>query len=516
MLLIIIILLLLLFFAFGAAIFIQSTGDPAKRAEMLMQTGDLMAANKLINEQLAKDPEDPAALKVAAQLANLKGDQHSRLLHLETLKRSGRFHSEVSNEELYRQLGTIYTEFGRDEEAFESWLQVLRVAPNNTEASLNIGLMAIGNGEFLIAQKYLEKAHLEMPNEPILDRALLVCRYELGKEEAAFQVAEKLIDKEPSNFELNLLYVLMCKNSHYQSGKNKIKTLLSETSEEHVRRILLRMYMHISVNQQKSFKETQDFLLWAAKLPEMSNSLKTEIHYYRMLLALKTEDYDTSADLYQKIVQNYPTYKRIELFKPYVESYDLEPITEETPQFEMNFQKEFSNLLPQNLVFHSSGLGSAKQINFDKYFVKEENEVSVSVQFGERNTDDSIELLQSYSKEKIDEFSRFAITYLNYNFVAHSESFERGSLDFIVNRSDDNKIKIVFSLRRFLESASISDIFITSFEQKIKKENAQFGVLLTNAQLTSGAESALQKKGNIQFYGKSKVAEIVEAFENAK
>ncbi|MCB1145532.1 MAG: hypothetical protein KDK38_01915, partial [Leptospiraceae bacterium] len=198
MLIIVIILCLALFTVLGMAVFYHTPLEPAQRAEQLLKAGDIPGASRMIDEQLSKDPEHPKGLKIAAKIADLRGDQHSRLLHLEKLKRSGRYHTEIAPEEINSLLAHIYLGFNRDEDAFESWLQVLKYDPDDFDANRNIGLLAAGSGEFKIAKKYIAKAREKLPEDVDLRKAGMVAHFEEKEEEPAFQLIESLIDDDPA------------------------------------------------------------------------------------------------------------------------------------------------------------------------------------------------------------------------------------------------------------------------------------------------------------------------------
>ena len=100
---------------------------------------------------------------------------------------SGAFDDKDREVEIFKKIGEIYRSEGDLEGFFETCLEILRLNPGDELANQEVGMIALGDGHFSIAERYL-KAALENSDDPQLTLAYAVTNWQLGEKETAMSI----------------------------------------------------------------------------------------------------------------------------------------------------------------------------------------------------------------------------------------------------------------------------------------------------------------------------------------
>ena len=105
---------------------------------------------------------------------------------------SGAFDDKDREVEIFKKIGEIYRSEGDTEGFFETCLEILRLNPTDELANQEVGMIALGDGHFSIAETYL-KAAMQNSDDPQLTLAFAVTEWQLGEKETAMSIMEKLL-----------------------------------------------------------------------------------------------------------------------------------------------------------------------------------------------------------------------------------------------------------------------------------------------------------------------------------
>lgn len=163
----------------------------SEHAIKLLRQGDYPAAEPLLRMLLGRNPDDPEMLYNLGMMLSDQGKLEEATQMLERL-----VEIEPENSNAWTALGVAYTrrrEFDRSEKALR---QALKIDPNNAYALRNLGtLQQQATPELALAG--LQKAAQLMPTDQNAQYAYAKCLLDLGQEDEADPMLERVIDMNP-------------------------------------------------------------------------------------------------------------------------------------------------------------------------------------------------------------------------------------------------------------------------------------------------------------------------------
>ncbi len=498
-----------------AFFFLQSDDSVIEKAEELLAQKRYAEALALLDLEKFKGIEDPVFFYLRARCFEELNDPIKALENFTAIQRIGKYPLDADALEVHKKIA-FYTRLTQDDEsAFEAYLNVLHINPDDGETLRELGMMAVNASEFFIAAHFLEKAVKQKIEDPELLRAYTVALYQTGRESQAFETASRLVAREPDNHEYNLLFAALCRNSHLSEGKKKIIEILPEANDEIEKTWLARMYINSCIRQQ-TYKDAIDFLRKLAAEHQLSEDALVELKYYQLVLYLKEQNFQAASKIYDEITAMRTAYARLETLHTYIDYIDLTPPIENAIPFEQIFEETFRDILPEDLVYRLSGLRQNITINFDKFFNRTENGIFLKEEFAPPTTEGMIDKFLKYSRDEFPVFARRAIEYLGYRIINQESTSETEVLDYICSAKEDTKQRFLISFRKYKDNASLSDIFLTNFKNRMNQLKCHSGIVVSNAQLTSGGQEAIRKMRELTVISKEKLADLVLAYEKAK
>lgn len=491
--------------------------QPVDEAVQLMKSGRDFEARELLNDHLKRSPEDYRAYYYLARISEKDGDINKALEYYQIVRDKGGFTGEIDMLEVSKKVAEFHYLQGKMDNAFDSFLYVLKISPSDAEANRHLGFMAIGNEQFKIALPFLEKARDKLTEDRELAIAHAICLYQLGNEKQPFEIFEKLLAKNPDDEDVNLMFVLICRNSHYQEGKKKIKKTLPGVTDDHIKLFLIRMYVYICYREEKP-DDALEFLGKVIDGEPQLPEIEIELRYYRLIFSLSKNDFRQAEKSFTSIKESNESYKDLPVISEYIEYMDLGPPIEEIEPFESVYERTFEDIIPENALFNISGLRTNDHIAFDKYYdIDEENNIiELRDEYRAPSMANMVDRYLEIPGSEHDSFARRVINNFGYKVDRKEDAHEKDGHDYFVTHSRDKKMKALFAFRWYSKEAQISDIFISNFINKMKESRVQRGVIIANATLTPGAENAIHSAGNIQYIDKERLGEMVEDYEYFK
>ena len=132
-----------------------SPGEPMLShllAAVLFASGEVDAARSHVETSLAKRPDNAPARLLAARIARTAGDFDRALSHLDHAIAT------APQREAFIEKARTLDQAGLRPQARQAWGAILDVVPDHAEAAARLGRLAWEDGEFRLAEKFLERA----------------------------------------------------------------------------------------------------------------------------------------------------------------------------------------------------------------------------------------------------------------------------------------------------------------------------------------------------------------------
>lgn len=130
-------------------------------AAVLLASGELDAARGHVEASLARRPDNAAARLLAARIARAAGDFDRALLHLDQATALS------PQREAFIEKARTLDQAGLRPQARQAWGAILDVIPDHAEAAARFGRLAWEDGEFALAEKFLERAAQQEAPAPV-------------------------------------------------------------------------------------------------------------------------------------------------------------------------------------------------------------------------------------------------------------------------------------------------------------------------------------------------------------
>ncbi len=514
MLLTILLLLALAIIILALLLALRPREDHYGKLEKMLESGRVEEAEELIENLRKTNPDDPVLLSFSGDLAMQKEDFNKAVDEYEKALKSPVYSTRFDAHETNRKLGNLYWNFGRMEDALETFLYLLRLDPDAQGIPLKISELATATGNLEIAIPYLEKV-LSLENAEPHKLAYAVSLFETGKQNEAISLMEELMALQPDNMNYKLYFTAMCQTNHFDEGRKMLPSLLNYFSDDSMSLLLLRMglFFHSKLGL---WDALSIFLDKGIQDKSASPNIVRELRYYLLLIYLRLEKFQEASRVFEILKKDEPNYRDLAKLKIFIDEIDLEPMIKPQKSFVQIFTEGFANLFPQRLVYALSGLQKDYSVSFEKFFNKTDSGWEVKAEYAPPNIARSSAAFLGYSLDELAAFGGRSISYLGYDAVSKHEVKEAGTVEIQAEKKDASKLKALFSLRQMKNEPTLSDIFISNFIHELTERKMDMGYILTNASLSEQAEKTVIDSKMLNVITGQKLMELVVDFENSK
>lgn len=481
------------------------------------KNAEINEALNLLKEEVEDDPESHRAHFYLAKIYEQVGKPDLMVKHLEQVRKIGRFSEEIQALDVQKKIADVLYMRGKLQDALGAYLEVASLAPDDETANSRIGLMAMAEGQFRVAELYLQKARASDPKNKQYQKALAVAYFQLNNHEKAFENIENLLEQDPDNQDLNLLYIMMSQKSHFKSAAEKIVSWYSQVNDDHTRKLMFRMYLFI-VMRQRNYKDSLATIQKLLKTPGLLPEVKVEMQYYLAIFALRNENFNLAYRAAQEVHEHNPEFRELSKLRRFIDYMDLTiHDSDGTFHFDDLFKDATRELLPDDLVYNMSGFRNERGVNFDKYFnLADDGAAEVKDEFAPLTVDAVSQKYSEISKEDFLQFCYYAMDEIGYETMREVDDKGESTVTFYTRNQQNASDTALFAFHRLHDEASISDIFIENFQNLIKQEAAAKGFIVTNARLTSGAEDKLAKMNHIRFIGPEDIPPLFQNWHTSR
>lgn len=516
-----------LFIALGVFLFVVAAGalyyfavfdrgNVFDRALALARNGSYMDARALIRSRIERDPDDPRGQYYMSRIYALEGNEDQELEHLKEIKRIGRYSGEIKPTQVITRIAQVYYEADRLGEAFENYLDLLHYDPNHEGALAHIAFLAIGQGEFDLAEKYFKKLVKIAPTVSEYHIARGVGLSMLREKEDAIEELRLGLDQAPKNQTAQFLTALQYfKNGDAEKAREILELLLENVMDPYVTFIANRLatavyYMAKDYDRALTFaerciqaaaKEEWDAEEYDARLSVAYMSMlcgnleKANEHLLELEIRNPTDEVvmkisDFRMDLEEQVAQ-------------------VDQVSPRGFDFSTHLQDWVRHRFPDDAIFRLSGLKQKQEFDALAYFTTEGSPRKKESRAEVIDPNELIERFNNLKGDSLKSVSQSIIALLGFKIQSELPYREKDGADYIATSLADKKIKALFRIRQW-SNQPISDIFLREQQNYMNELKVNQGFVVAGARLTNGAEQALTNLKKISVVNETAFGEILQ------
>lgn len=413
--------------------------------------------------------------------------------------------------EIYRKIIESYRAENNYNSIFETNLEILRLDPEDEFANQEVGLLALGDGGYAVAEIYLKRA-LEKSNELELIVAYAVTQYQMGESSLALQTIEDLVDQGISDFKAPLLFATMAITGKYLAkGKGTTLELLKQTNDANSKELLLNTYLY-QCAQAKAWREAIAFLAKWQGDGSLPSERRRDYLYLLLLLYLHEEMFLEASRLFREIDTDDAEYKDMRHLKVFIDQIELKPHADNLKPFDAIFEENFSALVKVDTPYTLSGFRRNRGISLNKFFDMSRTPPELRLEYGILTAEKSGELFVQMSTEDFQRFALSVIMGYGYNEPVKEASGERDLLLYSTIAAKNKSIRALFAFYRVRSDSHISDISIRNLQTKMHQLKADKTYIVSPAEFTEGANALVAVETSIQAVTSEKVIKSLHDF----
>ncbi|MBS0617820.1 MAG: tetratricopeptide repeat protein [Spirochaetes bacterium] len=423
----------------------------------------------------------------------------------------GAFEDKDREIEIYKKIAEIYHSEGEVEGYFETCLDILRLKSDDELANQEVGLIALGDGHYAIAEKYL-KAAMEISDEPHLLLAYAVTEWQRGDRESAMATMDTLLASNESDANNSLIFATMATyGTHIARGKQVALRLIDATVDESMRQLLFNIYL-FQCYQAKTLREALEFLKKHNEANSLPSEKKREYQYLLLVLYLNEEMFLEASRLYRDLEVGQEDYRDMKHLKVFIDQIDLNPHAEELKPFKQILKDNFESLLLPDLTYAISGFRKNRGLQIGKFFDTSSGKPTLRVEYDVMTPEKSTDLFLQMMPEEFARFVLYIITHLEYNEPVKESSGEKDLVLYSAISSKSKSIRALFAFYRLRDDAHISDISIRNLQSKMQSLKADKTYIISSATLTEGATALVTKETALKQFDANNLAAWLHDF----
>ena len=489
--------------------------NPFHIAQRLMDEGNYdEAITRLKN--IAENPEDfPRANVYLAECYEQTASRDLARLHYRKAIDTGAFDSIERTVEVLFKILELYRIDSDIEGVFETCLEILRRDPSNELASQEVGLLALGEGQFSIAETYLAQA-AEVSDDGQIQLAYAVALWQQGKAENALSTIEKIIENDSDNQLAKILCATMAtQGPRLVQGKKIALELINAANDANLQTTLIDLYLY-QCYQAKAWREALEFLRTRNENNAFPEDKKIEYQYFLLVLYLLEEMFLEASRMFRDLDDGEQTYRDMKYIKICIDQIDLKPHAENMKPFKQIVSDTFDPLLPEDLTYSLSGFRKNRNIPFLKYFNFTNGVASLRIEYDAVTPEKGTSLFQQMPPEEFQRFVLYVITRLEYNEPVKESSGEKDLVLYSAIASKNKSVRALFAFYRLRGDAHISDISLHNLQTKMQALKADKTYVISGAQMTEGAQKVLENQKVIKQFSGVELAEWLQDFYKAR
>ena len=484
--------------------YIKPKLDPRNRAENFLNENRVDEAIMEYKKALENQPDD---FVIHHRLANLyfsinEIDQAAR--HLEQILSLGKFNYEVDKQDIQKKLANVYYLRDDIEQAFQLYMDVLRLYPADIESLYHVAFIALGQEEFDIAQRYFDRlVKLKSESFEVLFGAG-ICNYQNQRINEAGNYFKEAANLKPQSEIVNIaLAFTFDKRRDYRQAIAYIQKVADSASEVQVQFIAKRFLAFLLARLDK-MDEAIKLFQQILELTQKNNVEEEELVtlYDLGFACLKGERTDNAYEYWNELYRKDRSFKNVQQLVTQLRK-EMETDRHGREEFEvsvMDFIDEWIlNPFPPGFLWGICGLKSDKDINIKNIVVTTRVSSDSEGQGSSRSSrsgGDNIQPFLDLDTENFRIISNRLVGKMGFKVDQILQTYrESDGVDFLA-LDQQTKDKTLVWVRRWSKT-NVGEITLRNFAQAINDIKAKQGIFITTAELTDAARNSMQKLNKV-------------------
>ena len=487
--------------------FIAPKFDPSNKAAQYLKQNMLDEAIMEYKKVLDKKPGDFVTHYHLAQLFLQKKEIDQAVIHLENLININKWNYEIDKLDVQKKLGEAYLIRDELEKSFQTYIDILKLYPVDPDALYNVAFVALGQGEFEIAQRYFDKlVRVKADDFDVLFGAG-ICSYQNQRgSDAANYFKQALALKTGSDVGNLAMAFALQKKSDFKLAANNAAKVADHQTENAIRFVARRLQALLNLQARKYDEALRLFeeLLSFTESNEMTEE-KLMTLYDIGFAAFKAEKtshaYEHWNELY-KLDKNYQNVQSLVTILRREMEVDFKLLKESFAASVEDYVDEWlSAAFPKDFLWNICGLKSDKEINLKNIMVTArvgtgKAEGGDADYYGGDDYSGNLERFIKLDNENFRIISNRMLGKMGYKVDQILQTYrESDGVDFLAI-NQETKEKVLIWVRRWTKT-KVGEIPLRNFAQAINDMKTRGGLFITTIELTQGAETSLKNLSKV-------------------
>ena len=494
--------------------------NPVTKAEQYLKNNMVFEAIFEYKKALDKNPGDFVVHARLADIYLVQKEIDQAVQHLEKIIELNKFNYEVERLDVQKKLARAYESRDELEKSFQMYLDILKYFPVDQDALYNVSFMALGQEEFEIAQRYLEKLVKQMPNSFDVVFGAGICSYQnqrINDSANYFKIAASL---NPSSDIANLAAAFAHqRKSDFRLAITYVQKITNTQNEADVIFIAKRLQGLLMVQAKKNdeaVKQFEEILEFVKKNDQQDEYLMTL--YDLGFVCVKAERTNQAYDYWNELYKQDKSYKSVQTLvmmlrrEMELDYRNVNAKEESEHTIDEYLDKWLSDGFPGDFLWNICGLKSDQEINIKGIVttarVSTGQSDSPDLRIGSVVNFENIERFVALNVENFRIISSRIVVKLGYKVDQILQTYrENDGVDFLAVSPE--KEKILVWVRRWSKT-KVGEIPLRNFAQAINDLKARKGIFITSSELTQAAENSLGNLSKVEIIQADELASLLE------
>ncbi len=479
--------------------------DPRNRAENFLNEDRVDEAIMEYKKALESSPDDFITHHRLANLYFSINEIDQAAQHLEKLLNIGKFNYEVDKQDIQKKLANVFYLRDDIESAFEIYIDVLRMYPADIESLYHVSFIALGQEEFDIAQRYLERLVKLKPDSFEVLFGAGICSYQNQKINEAGNYFKEAANLKPQSEIVNIaLAFTFDRKRDYRQSMAYIQKVADSATEVQVLFIAKRYLAFLQARLDK-MDEAIKLFQQVLELTQKNNIVDEELVtlYDLGFACLKGEHTDNAYEYWNELYRKDRSFKNVQQLVTQLRK-EMETNLHAHDEFDvsvMDYVDEWiMHPFPSGFLWGICGLKSEKELNIKNVMVTtrvspdSEGQSSGSGRY--QGGGDLVGTLVSLDTENFRIIANRLVSKIGYKVDQILQTYrEADGVDFLAI-DKQTKDKTLVWVRRWSKT-NVGEITLRNFAQAINDIKAKQGLFITTADLTDAARSSMRKLSKV-------------------
>ena len=450
-----------------------------------------------------------------AELYNKTGNYDQVIFHLNEILRIDKYSAEINKISVLKKLAQAYYLLEDIEKAFQTFFEILKIEPDDAEAHYHIAFIALGQGEFEIAQRYFEKLVLVQDDFESYFGAG-ICSYQNNKyADAVRYFKEALAIKPNSDIAALAMSFALQRAGKYNEAILYIEKLAGRITEDDVKYISQRLlsFLNFEADRHEEGLKLMEGLLAFTREKKLQEEIKLSL-YDLGFASVKNNLLKNAFNYWEELYRLDNSYEDVkELLNLIKKDINSDSAGDGFDNSIYDFVDDWEkNAFAPNFLWNICGLKSSRLIDIKNVVVPAKiAKVTSGKQVSPGESVESGERIAAFCKLDTENFRMIStrlVMKLGNKVTEILHTYKESDGVDIVSESEETGDKVLVWIRRWKDS-KVGEITLRNFAQAVNDIKAKKGIFITSAELTQAAQQGLSRLRKVNVVSPSELNDLL-------